>query len=90
MADVLSCACGDTSTSQLSAVFTLHKNVLVLQKEKSSRMLKEVEDSLNKLSKVACHKPSPSPDDEWMLSYAAQKSPLGYIGAVIAYAVNVQ
>uniref|UniRef100_H3BXP5 Uncharacterized protein n=1 Tax=Tetraodon nigroviridis TaxID=99883 RepID=H3BXP5_TETNG len=51
MADVLSCACADTSTSQLSALFNLHKNVSVLQKERSSKMIKEVEDFLSRLSK---------------------------------------
>lgn len=76
MADVLSCACADTSTSQLSALLNLHKNVMVLQKERSSRMLEEVEDSLSKLSKVPSHKPSPSLNDWWMLSYAVQKIPL--------------
>ncbi|XP_056903879.1 cilia- and flagella-associated protein 46 isoform X4 [Takifugu flavidus] len=51
VADVLCRACADSSTSQLSALLNLHSNVLVSQKERASRMLKEVEDSLNKLSK---------------------------------------
>lgn len=63
MADVLSCACADTSTSQLAALLNLHQNVLVLQKETPSRMLKEVEDSLNKFSKVPGHKSSPYTHD---------------------------
>lgn len=61
--DLLSRACADSSTSQLSALLNLHSNVLVLQKERASRMLKEVEDSLNKLSKVAGLKPSPYTHD---------------------------
>lgn len=63
VADVLSRACADSSTSQLSALLNLHSNVLVSQKERASRMLKEVEDSLNNLSKVAGHKPSPYTHD---------------------------
>lgn len=90
MADVLSCACADAGTSLLSALLNLHKNVLVLQKERSSRMIKEVEDSLNKLSKVPSHKPSPSSMINGCCHMQLRKSPLRYIGAVIAYAVNVQ
>lgn len=63
VAGVLSRACADSSTSRLSALLNLRSNMLVLQKERASRMLREVEDSLSKLSKVAGHKPSPYTHD---------------------------
>lgn len=56
MAEVLSSACAGTSVSQLSALLSLRRNLLVSQEERPSSMLKGVEDSLNRLSKVPGHK----------------------------------
>ncbi|XP_074531827.1 cilia- and flagella-associated protein 46 isoform X2 [Halichoeres trimaculatus] len=55
MADVLSSACSGTSDSQLPALLSLHKKLLLSQEEKPSSMLKGVEDSLNSLSKTFSH-----------------------------------
>ncbi|KAM8739310.1 cilia- and flagella-associated protein 46 isoform 1-T1 [Acanthopagrus schlegelii] len=55
MAEVLSSACADTSVSQLSALLSLHRKLLVSQEERPSSMLKGVEDSLNSLSKSFSH-----------------------------------
>lgn len=59
MAEVLSSACADTGVSQLSALLSLHRKLLVSQEERPSSMLKGVEDSLNSLSKVLGHQTSP-------------------------------
>lgn len=56
MAEVLSSACAGTSESQLSALLSMHRKLLVSQDGKPSSMLKGVEDSLNRLSKVPGHK----------------------------------
>ncbi|XP_030298554.1 cilia- and flagella-associated protein 46 isoform X3 [Sparus aurata] len=55
MAEVLSSACADTGVSQLSALLSLHRKLLVSQEERPSSMLKGVEDSLNSLSKPFSH-----------------------------------
>ncbi|KAM6997214.1 cilia- and flagella-associated protein 46 [Tautogolabrus adspersus] len=55
MADVLSSACSGTSESQLSALLSLHRKLLLSQEERPSSMLKGVEDSLNSLSKTFSH-----------------------------------
>ncbi|KAM3606725.1 uncharacterized protein V6R79_022079 [Siganus canaliculatus] len=55
MTEVLHSACADTSVSQLSAVLSLHRKLLVSQEQKSSSMLKGVEDSLSTLSKGFDH-----------------------------------
>ncbi|XP_070772644.1 cilia- and flagella-associated protein 46 [Enoplosus armatus] len=52
MADVLSCACAGASVSQLSALLSLHRKLLLSQEERPSSMLKGVEESLNSLSKA--------------------------------------
>ncbi|XP_044228761.1 cilia- and flagella-associated protein 46 isoform X1 [Thunnus albacares] len=52
MAEVLSSACADTSASQLSALFSLHRKLLLSEEERPSSMLKGVEDSLNSFSKA--------------------------------------
>ncbi|XP_073337460.1 cilia- and flagella-associated protein 46 isoform X1 [Pagrus major] len=55
MAEVLSSACADTGVSQLSALLSLHRKLLISQEERPSSMLKGVEDSLNSLSKPFSH-----------------------------------
>ncbi|XP_008297596.1 tetratricopeptide repeat protein 40 [Stegastes partitus] len=55
MAEVLSSACADTGVSQLSALLSLRRNLLLSQEERPSSLLKGVEDSLNSLSKVFSH-----------------------------------
>lgn len=56
MADeVLSSACADTSESQLSALLGIRSNLLLSQEERASSRMKEVQDSLNGLSKVPGH-----------------------------------
>ncbi|KAM9345441.1 cilia- and flagella-associated protein 46 [Symphorus nematophorus] len=55
MAEVLSSACADTSASQLSALLSLHRKLLVSQEERPSSMLRGVEDSLSSLSKAFSH-----------------------------------
>nr|XP_029134601.1 cilia- and flagella-associated protein 46 [Labrus bergylta] len=55
MAHVLSSACSGTSESQLSALLSLHRKLLLSQEERPSSMLKGVEDSLNSLSKTFSH-----------------------------------
>ncbi|KAK2922244.1 cilia- and flagella-associated protein 46 [Channa argus] len=52
IAEVLTSACADTSVSQLSALLSFHKRLLLFQEERPSSMLKGVEDSLNSLSKA--------------------------------------
>ncbi|XP_029305800.1 cilia- and flagella-associated protein 46 isoform X3 [Cottoperca gobio] len=52
MAEVLSSACAGTSVSQLSALLSLHRKLLLSQEESPSSMLNGVEDSLNSLSKA--------------------------------------
>ncbi|XP_035982462.1 cilia- and flagella-associated protein 46 [Fundulus heteroclitus] len=51
-AEVLSSACTDTSVSQLCALISLHRNLLLSQERRPSSMLKGVEDSLLRLSKA--------------------------------------
>ena len=58
MAEVLRSACAGTSVSQLSALLSLHRKLLLSQEERPSSMLKGVEDSLNSLSKVPVTNPS--------------------------------
>ncbi|XP_051816052.1 cilia- and flagella-associated protein 46 isoform X2 [Acanthochromis polyacanthus] len=55
MTEVLSSACADTGACQLSALLSLHRNLLLSQEERPSSLLKGVEDSLNSLSKVFSH-----------------------------------
>ncbi|GAA6225204.1 cilia- and flagella-associated protein 46 [Lates japonicus] len=55
IAEVLGSACADTSTSQLSALLSLHGKLLLSQEERPSSMLKGAEDSLNSLSKAFSH-----------------------------------
>ncbi|XP_031140179.1 cilia- and flagella-associated protein 46 isoform X1 [Sander lucioperca] len=55
MAEVLRSACADTSVSQLSALLSLHRKLLLSKEERPSSMLKGVEDSLNSLSKAFSH-----------------------------------
>ncbi|KAG7245295.1 hypothetical protein INR49_015899 [Caranx melampygus] len=50
--EVLGSACADTSVSQLSALLSLHRNLLLSQEERPISMLKGVKDSLGSLSKV--------------------------------------
>ncbi|XP_069001354.1 cilia- and flagella-associated protein 46 [Embiotoca jacksoni] len=52
MAEVLSSACADTGESQLSALLSIRRNLLLSQEERTSSLLKEVEYSLNSLSKT--------------------------------------
>ncbi|KAL6101538.1 cfap46 [Pungitius sinensis] len=52
MNKVLSSACAGTGASQLSALLSLHRKLLVTQEEMSSSMLKGAEDSLSNLSKA--------------------------------------
>ncbi|XP_075933471.1 cilia- and flagella-associated protein 46 [Anarhichas minor] len=52
MSEVLSSACAGTSASQLSALLSLHRKLLLSQEERPSGMLKGAEDSLNSLSKA--------------------------------------
>ncbi|XP_040906348.1 cilia- and flagella-associated protein 46 [Toxotes jaculatrix] len=52
IAEVLNSACADTSVSQLSALLSLHRKLLLSQEERPSSMLKGVEDSLNSISKA--------------------------------------
>ncbi|XP_035461481.2 cilia- and flagella-associated protein 46 isoform X4 [Scophthalmus maximus] len=52
MAKVLNSACTDTSVSQLSALLSLHRKLLLSQEERPSSMLKGAEDSLNSFSKA--------------------------------------
>lgn len=54
--EVLSSACADTSESQLSALLSVRSNILLSQEERPRCRLKEVQDSLNSLSKVPGHK----------------------------------
>uniref|UniRef100_UPI0037E7646D cilia- and flagella-associated protein 46 n=1 Tax=Semicossyphus pulcher TaxID=241346 RepID=UPI0037E7646D len=54
-ADVLSSALSGTRESQLSALLSLHRKLLLSQEERPSSMLKGVEDSLNSLSKTFSH-----------------------------------
>ncbi|XP_008320424.1 cilia- and flagella-associated protein 46-like [Cynoglossus semilaevis] len=49
---VLTSACADTASSQLSALLSLRRNLLLSQKETACSMLKGVEFSLNSISKV--------------------------------------
>ncbi|XP_037829580.1 cilia- and flagella-associated protein 46 [Kryptolebias marmoratus] len=51
-AEVLSSACADSSGSQLSALLSVRRNLLLSQEERPSSRLKAVEDSLNSLSKA--------------------------------------
>ncbi|XP_044070722.1 cilia- and flagella-associated protein 46 isoform X2 [Siniperca chuatsi] len=55
MAEVLSSACAGTSVSQLSALLSLHRKLLLSQEERPSSMLKGVENSLNSISKAFSH-----------------------------------
>ncbi|KAK2823968.1 hypothetical protein Q5P01_021143 [Channa striata] len=55
IAEVLSSACADTSVSQLSALLSFRKNLLLSQEKRPTSMLKGVEDSLNSLSKAFSH-----------------------------------
>lgn len=55
MAEVLNSACADTSASQLSALLSIRRNLLLSLEERPSSMIREVEDSLSSLSKVAGH-----------------------------------
>ncbi|XP_026212735.1 cilia- and flagella-associated protein 46 isoform X2 [Anabas testudineus] len=55
IAEILNSACADTSVSQLSALLSLHRKLLLSQEERPSSMLKGVEDSLNSLSKASGH-----------------------------------
>lgn len=85
MTEVLNSACADTSVSQLSALLSLHRKLLVSIEERPKSMLKGVEDSLNSLSKVPA--PAPPPHDLWVLSNSLDG---GHdIGAIIAFALNV-
>ncbi|CAK6962375.1 cilia- and flagella-associated protein 46 [Scomber scombrus] len=52
MTEVLSSACADTSVSQLSALFSLYRKLLLSEEERPSSMVKGVEDSLNSFSKA--------------------------------------
>ncbi|XP_039478106.1 cilia- and flagella-associated protein 46 isoform X2 [Oreochromis aureus] len=53
MAEVLNSACADTSASQLSALLSIRRNLLLSQRPSS--MIKGVEDSLSSLSKTFSH-----------------------------------
>ncbi|XP_029962388.1 cilia- and flagella-associated protein 46 [Salarias fasciatus] len=55
MAGVLHSACTDTGASQLAALLSIRRNLLLSQEEKPSSMLKAVENSLTGLSKTFCH-----------------------------------
>ncbi|XP_075891746.1 cilia- and flagella-associated protein 46 isoform X3 [Nelusetta ayraudi] len=55
MAEVLTSACADTCTSQLSALLTLRGKLQLSAAERPNGMLKRVEDSLNALSKAFSH-----------------------------------
>ncbi|KAI3362965.1 hypothetical protein L3Q82_011639 [Scortum barcoo] len=55
MAEVLSSACAGTGVSQLSALLSLHRKLLLSHEERPSSMLKGVEDSLNSISKAFSH-----------------------------------
>ncbi|XP_068423801.1 cilia- and flagella-associated protein 46 isoform X2 [Clinocottus analis] len=55
MAEVLSAACVGTGASQVSALLSLHRKLLLSQEERPSSMLKGAEDSLNSLSKTFSH-----------------------------------
>ncbi|XP_057703978.1 cilia- and flagella-associated protein 46 isoform X1 [Corythoichthys intestinalis] len=52
MADVLSLACDDTSVSQLSALLSLYRKLLVSQEGRPTKMLEGVRHSLNNISKA--------------------------------------
>ncbi|KAM8859515.1 cilia- and flagella-associated protein 46 isoform 3-T3 [Spinachia spinachia] len=52
MNEVLSSACADTSASQLAALLSLHRKLLLTQEERPSSMLKGAEYSLSNLSKA--------------------------------------
>ncbi|XP_026046614.1 cilia- and flagella-associated protein 46 isoform X3 [Astatotilapia calliptera] len=55
MAEVLNSACADTSASQLSALLSIRRNLLLSLEERPSSMIREVEDSLSSLSKTFSH-----------------------------------
>ncbi|XP_059214821.1 cilia- and flagella-associated protein 46 [Centropristis striata] len=55
MARLLDCSCAGSSVSQLSALLSLHRKLLLSEEERPSSMLKGVEDSLNSLSKAFSH-----------------------------------
>ncbi|XP_074502975.1 cilia- and flagella-associated protein 46 isoform X2 [Sebastes fasciatus] len=55
MAEVLSSACAGTGVSQLSALLSLHRKLLLSQEERPSSMLKGAEDSLDSISKALSH-----------------------------------
>lgn len=59
MAEVLSSACAGTGVSQLSALLSLHRKLLLSQEERPSSMLKGAEDSLDSISKVLGHQTPP-------------------------------
>ncbi|MEQ2268281.1 hypothetical protein XENORESO_018971, partial [Xenotaenia resolanae] len=50
-AEVLSSACADTSVSQLSALLSFHRNVLLSQEKRPSSILRGLGDSVLNLSK---------------------------------------
>lgn len=90
MAKVLNSACTDTSVSQLSALLSLHRKLLLSQEERPSSMLKGAEDSLNSFSKVPGHKPPNS----WFMDavipiFVNSPDAVHAIGAVMAFALNV-
>lgn len=88
MAEVLSSACADTSVSQLSALLGLHRKLLLSQEERPSSMLKGVEDSLNRLSKVPGHNPPPPPTHtHTLMIYGCCHTQLGKF---LAFTLNVQ
>ncbi|KAM6916250.1 cilia- and flagella-associated protein 46 [Xenentodon cancila] len=55
VAEVLNAACADTDVSQLAALLSVRKNLLLSQEQRPSSMLKGVENSLNSLSKAFSH-----------------------------------
>ncbi|XP_077350768.1 cilia- and flagella-associated protein 46 isoform X2 [Festucalex cinctus] len=52
MADVLSLSCDDTSVSQLSALLSLYRKLLVSQEGRPTKVLEGVRHSLNSISKA--------------------------------------
>ncbi|XP_030603277.1 cilia- and flagella-associated protein 46 isoform X2 [Archocentrus centrarchus] len=55
MAEVLSSVCADTGASQLSALLSIRRSLLLSHEERPSSMIKGVEDSLSSLSKTFSH-----------------------------------
>lgn len=92
IAEVLSSACVDTSVSQLSALLSLHRKLLLSQEERPSSMLRGVEDSLNSLSKVLGHQ-LPTPNS-WLMDAVTVSLVMSLdgghcISVVMPFALNV-